>query len=60
MNKFEEPVMSISLFSENVVTETSGLIGIKLHEGTDGAEGSALISAKLADLYYISYADMRE
>ena len=55
MKKFEDPVMKVSLFSENILTDASG---IKLHEGADKAAGAALISPKLADLYSISYADM--
>ena len=55
MKKFEDPVMKVSLFSENILTDVSG---IKLHEGADEAAGAVLISAKLADLYSISYADM--
>ena len=58
MKKFEEPVMNISLFCENEIIVASG--GIKLHEDADGAAGAALISAKLVDLYSISYADMGE
>ena len=58
MKKFEDPVMKVSLFSENILTDASGVGDIKLHEGTEEAAGAALISTKLADLYSVSYADM--